>query len=143
MVFSMRHFLRALAVGLVLVACSDSGGSGGGGGGGSSNHGGAGNGTHPGSCMNGGTACSAHQFCCADYAGNFTAAQVQNDCNIAGGQYSPDACTTENLEGSCTLYGGTAAEKTLRYYTGWDQVSHSDPVTACSAVHGHYEAPPP
>lgn len=93
--------------------------------------------------MNGGTACSARQFCCADYGGTFKAATVENDCNIAGGTYSPDPCTTESLEASCTLYPGTAAEKTIRFYQGWDQVSQNDPATACSALHGQYAAAPP
>jgi len=59
------------------------------------------------------------------------------------GEYSSDPCTTENLEGSCTLYKGTSAEKIIRYYAGYDQLSMSDPATNCSALHGFFEAAPP
>jgi hypothetical protein len=69
---------------------------------------------------------------------------VQTDCDDArvSGEYSPDPCTTEDLEASCTLYKGTAAEKIIRYYEGYDALSKSDPVTNCSALHGTYEAAP-
>lgn len=108
--------------------------------------GGGGGGGSPGSCNAGKNSCATGtQFCCADYAGSFTAAEVQNDCNDARvmGMYSPDPCPTANLEGSCTLFGGTAAEKTIRYYVGYDAASMSDPVTNCSALHGAYTPAPP
>jgi hypothetical protein len=138
----MKIMLKPLCV-LVLamfaVGCSSDGGSGGGGGG-------TGNATAPGSCAHGKNSCTpGTPFCCADYGGLFTAAQVQSDCGTAqvGGEYSPDPCTTEDLEGSCTLYKGTAAEKIIRYYAGYDELSQSDPPTNCSALHGFYEEAPP
>jgi hypothetical protein len=138
----MRKLVHALFVVALAVACSDDGGGGGRGGTG----GGSGNGASPGSCVHGKNSCSpGTDFCCADYGGLFTQAQVQSDCGNArvGGEYSSDPCTTMDLEGSCTLYKGTAAEKIIRYYEGYDLVSMSDPPTNCSALHGSFEAPPP
>jgi hypothetical protein len=127
---TLARLLVPIAVGVLLAtACSSGGGAADGGGGGN----------NPGSCNAGKNSCSpGTTFCCADYRGNFTAASVQNDCSIAMGTYSPAVCTTANREGSCTLYAGTAAEKTIRYYTGYDALSKSDPVTNCAALHGTY-----
>jgi hypothetical protein len=133
---------RGLAVVLLALVCS----CGGGGGGGHDGGPGGSSGASPGSCAHGANSCSpGAMFCCADYAGLFTAAQVQSDCGVArvGGEYSALPCTTMDLEGSCTLYKGTAAEKTIRYYTGYDALSMSDPATNCSALHGFFEAAPP
>jgi hypothetical protein len=137
----MIIFRRGLAVVLFAVVTSCGGGGGGhdGGTGGTS-------GASPGSCLHGANSCSpGMMFCCADYAGLFTAAQVQSDCGTAqvGGEYSSLPCPTMDLEGSCTLYKGTAAEKTIRYYAGYDVISMSDPPTNCSALHGFFEAAPP
>ncbi len=96
-------------------------------------------GSSPGSCNAGKNACSpGTAFCCADYAGSFTPATVQSGCSAAAGTYSPSPCTTTNREGSCTLYAGTAAEKTIRYYAGYDAASSSNPATNCAALHGTY-----
>lgn len=118
-----------LACALLVSACSSSGGGADGGGGG---------GASPGSCKAGTVACSgANQpFCCADYGGNFKAATVQNDCNISGGMYSSSVCATASRLGSCTLYPGTIAEKTIRYYTGYT----GDAQQSCTALHGTWAA---
>jgi hypothetical protein len=132
----MTRTALALAVAVLAVACDDGGSSSGGDGGASA----------PGSCAHGKNSCSpGTEFCCADYGGSFTAAEVQSDCQNPRvmGEYSPDPCTTEHLEASCTLYRGTAAEKTIRYYEGYDALSQSDPATNCSALHGFFEEAPP
>jgi hypothetical protein len=136
---------RGVAIGFLasLLACS--GGSSGGPDSGTGGAGGSAGGS-PGSCAHGLNSCTTGTaFCCADYAGVFTAATVQSDCGNArvGGEYSPQPCTTVDLEGSCTLYKGTAAEKTIRYYVGYDAASNSDPATNCAALHGTFEAPSP
>src|SRR4051812_20338432 len=66
---------------------------------------GGGGGGPPGSCMAGKNSCSTGtEFCCADYAGNFTPASVKDGCDISGGTYSASTCASANREGSCTLY---------------------------------------
>ena len=107
---------------------------------------GGGGGGPPGSCKAGKNSCATGtEFCCADYAGNFTAEEVEHDCNDVRvmGMYSPDPCPTQDLEASCTLFQGTAAEKTIRYYAGYDVASMSDPATNCRALHGSYTPAPP
>lgn len=136
----MRLAFAALSALLLSIGCASDGGGGGGGAGGGSGSG------APGSCAHGKNSCSpGTDYCCADYGGAFTAAQVQSDCSNTRvlGEYSADPCTTEHLVASCTLYAGTAAEKTIRYYDGYDAASMSDPATNCSALHGTYEEAPP
>jgi hypothetical protein len=133
---------RGVAIGFLASLLGCSGGSSGG----PDSGAGSSAGGSPGSCAHGLNSCtSGTLFCCADYAGLFTAATVQSDCGNArvGGEYSSLPCTTVDLEGSCTLYKGTAAEKTIRYYAGYDLASKSDPATNCSALHGSFELPPP
>lgn len=120
-----RLAFALIAATMLAVGCSSSssGGSDGGGGG-----------NNPGSCNAGKVACSGtnQPYCCADYAGNFTATTVQNDCNISAGMYSANVCASANRIGSCTLYKGTAAEKTIRYYTGY----MGDPSGGCTNIKG-------
>ncbi len=137
----MMILKRGLAIGLLAFVAS----CGGGGGGGDGGMGGSG-GRMPGSCAHGLNSCSpGTMFCCADYAGLFTAAEVKSDCDMTrvGGEYSALPCTTVDLEGSCTLYKDTVAEKTIRYYAGYDFTSMSDPATNCSALRGFFEAAQP
>lgn len=128
----MRAFVASLSVvALVLLSAACSSGAA------SSTSGTSGSGgghADPGSCAKGKVACSgANQaFCCADYAGDFTATTVQNDCNVSGGVYSAEVCSTAGRIGSCTLYPGTVAEKTIRYYTGY----MGDPSKGCATLHG-------
>jgi hypothetical protein len=139
----MPRLSHALVFAFFAAACSNSSSSGGRDAGSS---GGSGNAGAPGSCAHGKNSCTpGTDFCCADYGGLFTAVQVRSDCDDprVAGEYSPDPCTTESLEASCTLYKGTAAEKIIRYYQGYDQLSQSDPPTNCSALHGFFEAAPP
>lgn len=134
-----RALLPALvAVGLLaLVGCPRRGGPGGDAG---SVCGAAG------SC-NGGKeqGCNEH-VCCQDYQGGFTAAEAQSSCAMIGGAYSSAPCRSQDLVGSCVLYQGTAAQQTVRYYTGYvtppDHSPGVDSATAnCDGISGWWAAP--
>lgn len=57
---------------------------------------------------------------CADYTGSsFTATAVQSACTAQGdGVYSANDCSTANLLGTCTLFGGTSTATVLFFYSG-------------------------
>jgi hypothetical protein len=132
---AFRSHPAFFAISVLLAACSSSSSS-------TGSDSGSDTGTTgdpPGSCNAGKNSCSpGTAFCCADYAGNFRASTVKSDCDIAAGTYSPSVCPSANREGSCTLYPGTVAEKTIRYYAGYDAASSSDPAKNCAALHGTY-----
>lgn len=129
---------------LVVAGCSDSDTGGGAGGAtGAAGAGGGGQTTTAGSCRAGKDSCSpGTAFCCDDYHGSFSASSVQTLCSNSqvAGTYSASPCPSADREATCTLYAGTAAEKVISYYTGYDELSGSDPETNCNALHGSYAA---
>jgi hypothetical protein len=126
---------------LALTACSSGSNGSNGSNGSSSSSGSAGPSFGPGgSCNAGSDSCGQGAArCCADYP-RISLADLKSACAAGAGVYSAAPCSTADREASCTLSAGTAAEKVIRYYTGYELGANTDPITNCSAISGVYSS---